>query len=276
VNAESSGKEFHSFPFANLRVIPFDFFNGAFNMACDMYLARQVNSSQIPVLRFYGWQPFCLSLGFHQKSEDVDTHHLKNSNIDLVRRPTGGSAILHAEELTYSFIIPNKHYSHHTMYKFFHVILAAAFNRLGYPVSLSGTKNSEPYLNKGSDTFACFNRAAQSEIHYNGKKIVGSAQKVYKNSILQHGSIIIGSAHEQIIKYLNVEDTEKDVQQNILKSNSISLKDVRDRNISEISLSETIVDEFSFHTHSDIFYQYLKTDEMNMIQAMQNNLKVIG
>jgi len=115
-----------------IRIIPHQQFSGEENMCIDLYLAQIVEASQIPILRFYSWVPYCLSLGHNQSSLDVNFDSIKSARIDVVKRPTGGSAILHAEELTYSFIIPKKNISHHSSYTFFHIILAKALKNLGY------------------------------------------------------------------------------------------------------------------------------------------------
>ncbi|MEJ2542893.1 MAG: hypothetical protein P8Y99_02380 [Calditrichaceae bacterium] len=71
-------------------------------MAIDYYFSEQMNKINEPVLRFYGWNPFCLSLGKHQDLNSVNLGKIISDGYDIVRRPTGGSAIFHSDELTYS------------------------------------------------------------------------------------------------------------------------------------------------------------------------------
>ena len=80
---------------------------GGYNMAFDDYFARNIGNR--PLLRFFRWNPYCLSLGYGQESSVFSPFLLRENNIDIVRRPTGGRAVLHADEVTYSIIIPDSH-----------------------------------------------------------------------------------------------------------------------------------------------------------------------
>jgi lipoate-protein ligase A len=222
VNAELFAEQKSWFPFKTLRLIPFHFHTGRDNMCLDYYLAQDVVPGREPVIRFYGWNPFCLSLGKHQKSTDVNTEALQQKNYDLVRRPTGGSAILHSEEWTYSFIVPGENLNHKGLYQLFHRHLEAALQKLGYPVSLEN-KASGYRLNQGGETFACFNRSAYSEVQSYGRKVVGSAQKILPRSLLQHGSVLTGKAHLGIVHFLNTSEEEKRLYSDVLKERSVSL-----------------------------------------------------
>ena len=92
------------------------FNRGRFNMDFDIELVQRKLMDQA-FLRFYRWKPYCISLGFNQLLESIDSERAKKDNIDIVRRPTGGRAILHAEELTYSVVYPvNGSYSPKTLY----------------------------------------------------------------------------------------------------------------------------------------------------------------
>ena len=78
------------------------------NMAIDEMMVESLLSHlSVPTFRFYSWNPFCLSLGFHQSADDVNYHNLTKDGIDLVRRPTGGRAVFHSGEITYSVVLPN-------------------------------------------------------------------------------------------------------------------------------------------------------------------------
>lgn len=88
-----------------LRVINSGFKTGKVNMETDVRLCESCVPNEM-VLRFYRWQPYCISLGANQKIEEIDLEKSKQDKIDVVYRPTGGRAILHAEELTYSVIYP--------------------------------------------------------------------------------------------------------------------------------------------------------------------------
>ncbi|RME01602.1 MAG: hypothetical protein D6814_01155, partial [Calditrichaeota bacterium] len=76
------------------------------NMATDVALVECVSR---PVLRLYAWHPWAISLGFHQSLKAIDRQRCRQEGIDVVRRPTGGRAVLHAEEITYSVVVPSDH-----------------------------------------------------------------------------------------------------------------------------------------------------------------------
>jgi len=238
----------------SLRIIPYQSFRGAHNMALDYYLTLYAARNHQPVLRFYGWQPACLSLGRHQSPDVVD--HSKLQGIDFVRRPTGGSAIFHVDELTYSFILPLKTMDHHAMYSYFHEVLARALTNLAIPVQLQKTQMMDTYINKGNDTFACFNRSARSEIQYRGRKLVGSAQKIYKHAILQHGSIMLAKTHLKIIDFLNIDPMEKTHQKAILEKNSVSLNEIASNGVCIGDICEALTAGFKTRGIRQIFYKY--------------------
>jgi len=85
--------------------IPLQEHTGSFNMSFDLYLAEMAADGRC-FLRFYRWNPYCISLGATQKIEEINQELAKKDNIDIARRPTGGRAILHAEEVTYSIVLP--------------------------------------------------------------------------------------------------------------------------------------------------------------------------
>jgi lipoyl(octanoyl) transferase len=263
------------FPFSNLRVIPFEYFSGIDNMALDLVYAQKVAQDQVPILRFYGWEPFCLSLGHHQNKSQINLDRVKQDCIGLVRRPTGGSAIFHANELTYSFIIPKGNINHHEMYSMFHALLTKALNGLGIPVSLNTVAHHGQYLNVDNSTFACFNRSAKDEIQFEGKKVVGSAQKIFKHSILQHGSIILGKEHEQIISYLNNDPIDGDKQKELLKINSVHLNQIVSNSKSKAQVAAALTDQFSLEYTSAVYYQYPSKAEKAAIKSHTKDIEIV-
>src|SRR5512137_2566024 len=95
------------YPLTTWRLLNSHHLNGATNMAIDEAISRAVQANLVPpTLRFFGWQPACLSLGQAQPGGDVDRVACRAAGVDIVRRPTGGRAILHTDELTYSVTAP--------------------------------------------------------------------------------------------------------------------------------------------------------------------------
>lgn len=243
-------------------------------MCLDLFFVQVVEKTKIPVLRFYGWNPFCISLGHHQKTENINFDKIQSFKADIVRRPTGGSAIYHAQELTYSLIIPRAGMTHHDLYFLFHNNLTAALNSLNIPVVLE-TGTDKTYLNQGNDTFACFNRAAKSEIKYKGKKVVGSAQKLYPHIILQHGSILMGNAHTKIIKFLNLNEEETVFQQDKLKNSSVSIEEISENKINPLQIADLLVNNLQKSLKiNNICYKYTEPYELKSAMNFYDKVKV--
>jgi lipoate-protein ligase A len=163
---------------------------GAWNMAVDeAILEHAVRGDSLPTLRLYAWDPACLSLGHAQPFADVDRARLDKHGWEVVRRPTGGRAILHTDELTYSVTgraeEPVLAGGVLESYNRISQALLLAVKELGLPVEV---KEDRP----GDSTFpnpVCFEVPSNYEITAAGKKLLGSAQARKKEGVLQHGSL---------------------------------------------------------------------------------------
>lgn len=237
----SDNHKIHSFN--HLRVIPYNKYPGKLNMAIDYYFASVCHQDSMPILRFYGWKPYCLSIGYHQNKDLIDIIKLTRDGYNLVKRPTGGRAILHAEELTYSIIFPKNMTDHHNLYLFIHRIFAKSLNDMGYPVELKSDLDKLPLLKHEADDYPCFTRSAQSEVQFESKKIIGSAQKIYKKSILQHGSILIGKEHARLPQYLLASQLTKDLMNKEISEKTIFLKAIGKSDISLELLITNIINQ---------------------------------
>ncbi len=260
------------FPFKSVRFIPYAAYSGLQNMCVDYYLAHACVESHEPVVRFYGWNPFCLSLGKHQNARDVASDNLFGAGFDLVRRPTGGSAIFHSEELTYSFSVPGTRLDHQGLYRFFHILLKSALQQCGISVSLEDT-TSGYRLNRGGDTFACFNRTAFSELKCDGKKVVGSAQKIFPESLLQHGSIMLGKGHLRLTDFLDLEEPLRKRYKEQMNTKAIDLNTISDRRISPVDIMKTFLRELSENTGLITRIQDLREEELSKSMQWQNHFK---
>jgi len=156
------------------------------NMALDEALLKSFPKSQIPTLRFYQWSSPTLSLGYFQSIAEVDLEGCRRRGYEFVRRPTGGGAVLHDEELTYSFVCPIEELpegvtgSHRAISE----ALALGLRHLGLQPELALKRESGK-----SPSPACFAFPSSCEIVIAGKKVIGSAQTRNKEAMLQHGSI---------------------------------------------------------------------------------------
>jgi len=168
-------------------------------MALDQALFSAVQAGAAPVLRLYRWQPACLSLGRHQRAIGVyDPELARSQGVDIVRRPTGGLAVLHDAELTYAVIAPAPPLGGpRTAYLHINEALVAALRALGAPAAVSGS--GESHSPSPNAVHPCFQRPAPGEVVAGGRKLVGSAQRVEQRTILQHGSILLAGSQGAVL-----------------------------------------------------------------------------
>ncbi len=181
---------------------------GALNMAIDQALLEAYNVAQQPTLRFYGWSPACLSLGLAQKLDrDVDEAACVELGIELVRRPTGGRAILHDRELTYALVIAVDHplikgSGVVASYRAISEALCVGIRQLGLAPELA----PRPSL-RHPKSAACFDLASDYEITLQGRKLLGSAQARQNGVLLQHGSLLLHANVDQLVRVLRLPAT---------------------------------------------------------------------
>ena len=211
-----------------MRFIPFEVKTGQENMQIDSDLLEYAIKNQLkePIFRLYGWSPACVSLGRNQKSDFLDLDFLKQNNIDYVRRLTGGRALLHDNEITYSYICPISFLENGenvvNSYKEISKILIAAFKKLDIELDFGGTKK----VNGHKDY--CMLVSTGADLCYKNRKLIGSAQFRKEGYILQHGSILYDYDKELLEKIFKEEvDTSSIISIKEINSN-ITQKDVID------------------------------------------------
>jgi len=196
------------------RVIEHPAGNGAWNMAVDEAILESVYSGDsLPTLRFYAWNPACLSLGHAQPFSDVDMSTVSSNGWMVVRRPTGGRAILHVDELTYAVIAPETEprVSGGVMESYLRLsqALLESLNLLRLvPQALE--KSDSNTTNKNNPV--CFEVPSNYEITVNNRKLIGSAQARRKEGILQHGSLPLYGDLTRIIQALKFQNQIKENQ----------------------------------------------------------------
>jgi lipoyl(octanoyl) transferase len=173
------------------RLLSYGEFAAAENMALDeSILDAHIRGDVFPTLRFYGFAPPAVSIGYNQQLPEAVRSNIAQAGFDLVRRPTGGRAVLHIHDLTYSFVCSSGNEqpldsSVLRAYKQICSALQAGFRRLGISVELGESDRAYRMLHD------CFQATTASDLHYRGKKIVGSAQLRRGGAVLQHGSILL-------------------------------------------------------------------------------------
>ena len=190
--------------------------NGFMNMAIDeaIMMAHEKNMV-LPTIRFYQWSPSAVTLGYFQDlKKEINIDVCRKLGIDIVRRPTGGKAVLHDQELTYSIIISEKNplvdYSILKTYKRISQALINGLVSLGIKAELVPLKgkikeNVLPVLSQDSPTYKtiCFSTPSQYEVQVDGKKLIGSAQVRKRGIVLQHGSLLIKLDREKLFSVFN-------------------------------------------------------------------------
>jgi lipoate-protein ligase A len=185
------------------------FHSGVFNMQYDEQLAREVASGErLPTVRVYGWNPPAISYGWNQSLDEIDIESARQAGVHVVRRPTGGRAILHSQELTYSVVMPAAENSVSGVYKTISEALVCGLRHIGILASLEKSQPDFPSLYRSASATACFSSSARHEIKVNGRKLVGSAQRRFhiegQEVILQHGSLLLAKDHLRIVDFLKL------------------------------------------------------------------------
>lgn len=235
-------------------------------MSKDEAILEEVVARKVPpTLRLYRWHPYCLSIGHAQNISDVKIDFLKKMDWGLVRRPTGGRAILHADELTYSITAPidDPHIQGGVIesYQQISQCLIRALDLLGIKT------DSKPKLKEDKDLSKnpiCFQYPSDYEITYQGKKLIGSAQARKNNGLLQHGAIPLFGDISRIVSALIYQNRKDKLEaKNKLLARATTIQDITAKIISWEELTNAIVqgfeDTFNIHfIHSSISPNELK------------------
>jgi len=237
------------------RLIKDGYHNGFMNMAIDEAIMIAHREGLVsPTIRFYQWSPPAVSLGYFQDlKKEIDIDACQDMGIDIVRRPTGGKAVLHDKELTYSFVIKEDHPlvndSILETYKKISRGIIKGLSYLGVKAALVPVREKlkNDSLNKGKNSkilhpdikSICFSVPSQYEVQVDGKKILGSAQVRKGGIVLQHGSLLIKLEKDKLFSVFNfpsVQVREK------LKSrlNATSLEEILKKKIGFSELSEVL------------------------------------
>ena len=202
----------------NWRMIKTEPLSGAMNMALDEVLLDSVQAGiSPPVVRLYRWQPQTVTLGYSQRGPgQVNPSFCKAEGIDIVRRLTGGRAVLHDQEVTYSVISRQEGLFSHAIlenYRTIAAVLLHTLKRFGLNAEIAGRHAGSASDSKVEQS-ACFTAPAQFEITCSGKKTCGSSQKREQDSFLQHGSIPVDIDLHKLFCALNT-DTKASVERGV-------------------------------------------------------------
>jgi lipoate-protein ligase A len=235
------------------RVVNSGINHAAMNMAVDEAIMLAHSLGEVPpTLRFYGWQPAAVSLGYFQRETEIDRSECDRLGIDIVRRMTGGRAVLHEAELTYSIVVQEKEPSIPSTisasYRFFSKGLLAGLQQLGINAQMSIPREvysqSRPQKQYPSSA-ACFDAPSHYEITYEGRKLVGSAQVRKHGVILQHGSILLAFSPEKMAAVLGYHSPEKkQMMTEILTRRATSMEEIMGCSVGWQNVYDAMIENF--------------------------------
>ncbi len=220
---------------------------GARNMAVDEAILGSVSAGdQPPTLRLYRWIPPCLSLGYGQRSREADLDRLSSRGWDIVRRPTGGRAILHIDELTYSLALPIDHpLAARGIVESYRRISEALISTLTH---LGARPHAERADSEATHTTnpVCFETPSHYEITVDGRKLVGSAQVRRKAGILQHGTLPLTGDLTRICDVLAYpDDSAREAAKADLLAHAITLEGALGRRIDWQQAADSVAQGFA-------------------------------
>lgn len=245
--------------------------NGAFNMAADLFFSEYAAEASSVILRFYTWDKPTLSIGYHQKLSHNQIERCLSYGVPVVRRPTGGRAVLHDRELTYCLSISEKHPAYNRergrMLKSIGSAFVNSAADLGLNAQLVRTGNqvgiASNSFRKGSPL--CFESASRWEVRLNGQKWIGSAQRFLPGALLQHGSILLQRSG------MNVTDLLALTVSPNADNGMTFAHDLRD--ILEMELRRAIAREFSHRWDLNWHEMPIQFEEVDAINDKAENVE---
>ena len=209
------------------------------NMALDDAIFQaHAGGNAPPTLRFYGWSPPAVSLGYFQDPADIDVSECRRMGMEVVRRVTGGRAVLHLDDLTYSVVagagqgIPG---SAKAAYRRIGEALLSGLSLIGIEADVSGR------MAPAGPGAICFLHSVGGDVAFRGKKLVGSAQAWQGNSLLQHGSVLLAPRTDPWKWILRSgEDPEE-----VLRDRTTSIEEILGRPVSSEEMTEALARGFA-------------------------------
>jgi lipoyl(octanoyl) transferase len=248
----------------------------SFNMALDEALLEWHSQGKIPpVIRFYGWNPPTLSVGYFQKVEkEIDLDVVKEHHLGFVRRPTGGRGVLHEHELTYSVIVSEDHPEMpKTVTEAYRVIsegILKGFHHLGLEAYFAVPKTPEEReALKNPRSSVCFDAPSWYELVVEGRKVAGSAQTRQKGVILQHGSILLDLDEDKLFslfKYPN--ERVKERMKKAFSSKAVAINDISPRKITLEQAKEAFYKGFAEGLNVELKPYELSVDELTYVKKL--------
>ncbi len=251
--------------------------DGYSNMAIDEAMLLAMQEGLIPpTLRIYAWQPACLSIGtFQSVASDIDTEACAAQNVDWVRRPTGGRAILHDREVTYSVVArqDDQRVAGDVMesYRRISLGLLEGLRLLGVQAVLA--PSAIPPLPSGAPKpAACFAAPSLHEIMVDGRKVVGSAQRRQGASLLQHGSILLDLDVDKLMSVLRFPSPDEKARLTArVRDESVTLNGLLRRTVTYDEMAKALAAGFAAALDIDVAPGALSAWEMQQVERLRRD-----
>jgi lipoyl(octanoyl) transferase len=248
----------------------------SFNMALDEALLDWHSQGKIPpVIRFYGWDPATLSIGYFQKVEkEIDLEAVKAHGLGFVRRPTGGRGVLHEHELTYSVIVSENHPEMpKTVTEAYRVIsegILKGFHQLGLEAYFAVPRTDEERSAlKNPRSAVCFDAPSWYELVVEGRKVAGSAQTRQKGVILQHGSILLDLDEDKLFSLFKYpSERVKDRMKSAFKSKAVAINEISPRKITLEEAKEAFFKGFAEGLNIELEPYDLTEEELSYVNKI--------
>jgi lipoyl(octanoyl) transferase len=248
----------------------------SFNMALDEALLDWHSEGKIPpTIRFYGWNPATLSIGYFQKVEkEIDLDAVKAHNLGFVRRPTGGRGVLHEDELTYSVIVSEEYPDMpKTVTEAYRVIsegILKGFHLLGLEAYFAVPKsNEERDALKSPRSAVCFDAPSWYELVVEGRKVAGSAQTRQKGVILQHGSILLDLDEDKLFSLFKYpSERVKERMQKAFKDKAVAINEIANRKITIDEAKAAFKKGFEAGLNIELVPYSLSESELEFVQNL--------
>ncbi|HHE46415.1 MAG TPA: lipoate--protein ligase family protein [Bacteroidetes bacterium] len=235
--------------------------SGAFNMAADSKLAEQLPQSDYgAAVRFYRWERPSVSIGCHQLQDAVDLKACRKLGWDVVYRPTGGRALLHDNDLSYAVVIPSESDSYALFRRLYERIgeaIAEALRMINFDAAVIKPTISYVRSERRMRAGLCLDSRVRGEVTVSGKKVAAAAQHIFRDTLLQHGSIMMEGDPAAIARVSNLTDSERMVLTDRLHARAGTLNEMNGGTVDVEALVELLQTNFArylgLHINPDVW-----------------------
>ena len=253
---------------------------GSFNMTADDVLARGLSSSGCnSILRIYSFNPPAVSLGRNQSESEVNMLACQLKEWDVIRRSTGGRSLLHLNDICYSIIVPinfNVFKDLRRLYEGIALSLASALVKLGIKASPIDIPIKPPFNKQIKNARLCISARVRGEVHVKGRKITAASQRIYRDSILQHGSIFYGGDPSIVADIVPSKLFDGNDFVAKLKERVITIEEAQPHPIPAKLFINVFISQLCHHFSFNLDDKPLTSNELEEIAALESNFALLS